>query len=458
MRDAEHDLLIRNAGEVMTGLPGARARAGAVDIRVRGGRIREMAQGLEPQDGERLIDARGGVVYPGWVNTHHHLFQTLLKGVPDGLNRNLSGWLARVPYPRLGRFDPELVRIAARVGLSRLLLSGATTCADHHYPYHATASPETADVVFEVAEELGMRLVLCRGGALALTSQSGFSANALPPESLEAMLADVERLRARYHDDAPDALRRVVVAPNTPTFSVAPDQLRELAHAARAMGLRLHTHLSETDDYVSFCRERHGMLPVEFMAEHDWLGADVWFAHLVHMQPSEIELIAQTRTGLAHCPSSNCRLGSGIAPLPEMAAAGVRISLGVDGSGANEAGSMLAETRLVWLLHRATHGAGATTVEQAIHWASAGGADVLGLEAVGTLEVGMAADLVIYDTGDIRQLGFHDPALAPIVGGEPVAIRYALVQGRTVVENGAIPGLDEAALRAEAAVALDALR
>jgi 8-oxoguanine deaminase len=176
------------------------------------------------------------------------------------------------------------------------------------------------------------------------------------------------------------------------------------------------------------------------------------------MQPSEIEALAQTGTGLAHCPSSNCRLGSGIAPLPDMAAAGVNISIGVDGSGSNEAGNMLAEVRLAWLLHRATHGAAATTVEQAIHWGSAGGAQVLGLDAVGTLEVGKAADLAIYDTDGIRGLGFHDPALSPIVGGDPVAIRHVMVGGRSVVENGAIPGLDVEALRAEAATVLDALR
>lgn len=458
MRNTGQGVLIRNAGEVMTGLSGSMARAGAVDIRIGGGFISDMAPGLEARPGERLIDAAGGTVYPGWVNTHHHLFQTLLKGVPAGLDQNLSGWLARVPYPRLGRFDPERVRVAARVGLSQLLLSGATTCADHHYPYHAGASPETADAVFEVAEELGIRLVLCRGGALALSDQGGFSANALPPERLDAMLADIERLRGRYHDAAPDSRRRVVVAPTTPTFSVAPAQLRELAQAARALGLRLHTHLSETVDYVSFCRERHGLLPVEFMAEHEWLGPDVWFAHLVHMQPSEIEMIARTGTGLAHCPSSNSRLGSGIAPLPDMAAAGVHISIGVDGSGSNEAGNMLAEVRLAWLLHRATHGAAATTVEQAIHWGSAGGAQVLGLDAVGTLEVGKAADLAIYDTDGIRGLGFHDPALSPIVGGDPVAIRHVMVGGRSVVENDAIPGLDVEALRAEAATVLDALR
>ncbi|MGA7801814.1 MAG: amidohydrolase family protein [Gammaproteobacteria bacterium] len=447
-------LLIRNAMDVMTGLPAPAARAGAVDIRVRGGRIAEMASNLQPEPDERTLDAGGCVVYPGWVNTHHHLFQTLLKGVPAGLNQSLSGWLSSVPYPRLGRYDPDIVRTAARVGLAQLLLSGGTTCADHHYSYHANASTETADVIFEVARELGVRMVLCRGGALQSSSQSGFSANVLVPESLDAMVADIERLKHRYHDPAPQAMARVVVAPTTPTFSVSPSQLRELARAARAMGLRLHTHLSETRDYVTFCREQHGLLPVQFMAEHEWLGPDMWFAHLVHMTPEEIELVARSGAGLAHCPSSNCRLGSGIAPVPEMAAAGIPVSLGVDGPASNESGGMLAELRMAWLLHRATHGAAATTVEQVIGWASRGGAQVLDLAGVGTLQPGMAADLVVYDLNQIRNLGFHDPALAPVVSGEPVKVRHSLVQGRVVVDDGAIPGLDEAALREDVRAAL----
>ncbi|MEJ2687337.1 MAG: amidohydrolase family protein [Gammaproteobacteria bacterium] len=441
------NLLIRNASEVMTGLSGPDARAGAVDIRVGGGRIVEMGPALQALADEPVLDVNGCVIYPGWVNTHHHLFQTLLKGVPAGLDQSLSGWLAGVPYPRLGRYDPETVRAAARVGLTQLLLSGATTCADHHYSYHADASTETADVIFEVAEELGVRLVLCRGGALQTSSQPGFGANVLVPESLDAMVADIERLKSRYHDPAPDAMTRVVLAPTTPTFSVLPWQLRELARAARAMGLRLHTHLSETGDYVTYCRERHGLLPVQFMAEHEWLGPDIWFAHLVHMTPEEIDLVAGSGAGLAHCPSSNCRLGSGIAPVPEMAEAGIPVSLGVDGPASNESGGMLAELRMAWLLHRATHGATATTVEQVIGWASVGGARVLDLPAVGTLQLGMAADLVAYDLGQLRNMGFHDPALAPVIGGEPVRVRYSVVQGRVVVDNGVVPGLDEGALR-----------
>ena len=446
-----HNTLIRRPLAVMTGLRGDAARAGAVDIRIAGGRIAEMGADLMPRPGERVIDASDCIVYPGWINTHHHLFQNLLKAVPEGMNQDLQGWLASVPYPRLPLFTPELMRTAARLGMAELLLSGATTCADHHYLYHAGGGTESGDMLFDVADEFGMRFVLCRGGAIeSASSHPGFSKTALQPETLDQMLADIERLKHRYHDDAPDAMRRVVVAPTTPTFSLPPALLVELARAARGMHLRMHTHLSETDNYVRFCRENYNCLPVEFVAEHEWLGPDVWFAHLVHLQPSEIRMLAQTGSGIAHCPVSNSRLGSGIAPVPQLAAAGVPVSLGVDGVASNESGSMTGEVNTAWLIHRAAQGASATTAEDVIHWATAGGARVLGLSEVGTLQVGQAADLVLYDINHPRFYGFHDPALAPVVAGEPIAVRTSIIGGRVVVDEGVVCGLDVARIRAEA--------
>jgi len=446
-----HNTLIRRPLAVMTGLRGDAARAGAVDIRIAGGRIAEMGADLMPRPGERVIDASDCIVYPGWINTHHHLFQNLLKAVPEGMNQDLQGWLASVPYPRLPLFTPELMRTAARLGMAELLLSGATTCADHHYLYHAGGGTESGDMLFDVADEFGMRFVLCRGGAIeSASSHPGFSKTALQPETLDQMLADIERLKHRYHDDAPDAMRRVAVAPTTPTFSLPPALLVELARAARGMHLRMHTHLSETDNYVRFCREKYNCLPVEFVAEHEWLGPDVWFAHLVHLQPSEIRMLAQTGSGIAHCPVSNSRLGSGIAPVPQLAAAGVPVSLGVDGVASNESGSMTGEVNTAWLIHRAAQGASATTAEDVIHWATAGGARVLGLSEVGTLQVGQAADLVLYDINHPRFYGFHDPALAPVVAGEPIAVRTSIIGGRVVVDEGVVCGLDVARIRAEA--------
>ena len=451
MHNMPQDILVRRPMAVMTGLRGDAARAGAVDIRIASGRIAEMGPGLMPRPGERVIDASDCIVYPGWINTHHHLFQNLLKAVPEGMNQDLQGWLASVPYPRLPLFTPELMRTAARLGMAELLLSGATTCADHHYLYHAGGSTESGDMLFDVADEFGMRFVLCRGGAIeSASSHPGFSKTALQPETLDQMLGDIERLKHRYHDDAPDAMRRVVVAPTTPTFSLAPALLVELAHAARAMNLRMHTHLSETDNYVRFCREKYNCLPVEFVAEHEWLGPDVWFAHLVHLQPSEIRMLAQTGSGIAHCPVSNSRLGSGIAPVPQLAAAGVPVSLGVDGVASNESGSMTGEVNTAWLIHRAAQGASATTAEDVIHWATVGGARVLGLGEVGTLQIGQAADLVLYDINHPRFYGFHDPALAPVVAGEPITVRTSIIGGRVVVDEGVVCGLDVASIRAQA--------
>ncbi|WP_028223975.1 amidohydrolase family protein [Paraburkholderia ferrariae] len=452
MNKQSPSLLIRNPAAVMSGRAEPAARLGKVDLRIEGGRIESIAPHLAPRPGERVIDASDCVVYPGWVNTHHHLFQNLLKAVPSGINADLQEWLAAVPYPRLARFTPELARTAARLGLAELLLSGVTTCADHHYLYHANGSTETGDLLFEEAESFGMRFVLCRGGALqAAGDHPGFSKTALQPETLDQMLADIERLKSRYHDGSAASMRRVVVAPTTPTFSLPPGMLPEVARAARRMGLRLHTHLSETKRYVDFCRERYGQLPVEFVADHEWLGPDVWFAHLVHLEPVEIAMLADTGTGCAHCPVSNARLGSGIARAPQMAAAGVPVSLAVDGVASNESGSMTNEAHFAWLVHRAAQGASATTIEEIVHWGSAGGARVLGLDAVATLAPGQAADLVLYDVNAPRFEGFHDLAVAPVAAGEPVRVRYSIVNGRVVVENGEIPGLDLEALRRDAA-------
>jgi cytosine/adenosine deaminase-related metal-dependent hydrolase len=455
---SSHDVLIRNAAAVMTGRAGDAARAGAADIRIRGGRIAEIGAALARVDGEAVLDASGCVVYPGWVNTHHHLFQNLLKAVPAGMNVGLEQWLASVAYPRLARFTPDIFRIAVRLGMAELLLSGTTTCADHHYLYHHGQGADTGDVLFEVAEELGMRLVLCRGGAIQSAAEHpGMRATALVPETLDQMLADIERLKGRYHDAAPDGLRRVVVAPTTPTFSLPPALLRELAAFARGMDLRLHTHLSETDNYVRFCREKYQCTPVQFVADHDWLGPDVWFAHLVTVNPEEIRMLGVTRTGMAHCPVSNARLGSGIAPVRAMADAGVPVSLGVDGVASNESGSMVHEANFAWLVHRALGGAAQTRVEEVIHWGTAGGAQVLGLPGIGTLAPGQSADLAIYDVSGLRFHGFHDIGTAPVAAGEPTPVRDVLVRGRQVVRDGAVVGLDLERLRREARHALATL-
>jgi cytosine/adenosine deaminase-related metal-dependent hydrolase len=441
-------MLIRNASAIMTGLAGDKARAAGTDLRINSsGRIDAIGK-LAPQAGERVVDATDCVIYPGWVNTHHHLAQSVLKGVPQGINLPLLSWLESVPYKYRSRFDAELLALAAEIGMTELMLSGCTTLADHHYVYWKGIDYDPAKILFDLAERFGLRFVLCRGGA---TLKRPFEAADAPaPETLDLIVQDVERLTAKYHDAGPEAMRRVVMAPPTPNFSMRPEELKPMAQAARRLGIKLHTHLSETADYVVFCREKYNRKPVEFVADHDWLGEDVWFAHMVHTSESEIRMMAETRTGTAHCPASNCRLGSGIAPAPELARAGAPVSLGVDGSASNEAGDSLSEAHTCWYTHRALKGAASLTIEEVINWGTRGGARVLGIDNIGSLEVGRAADVAVYDLAEPRYAGLHDPAIGPVASGGSPKLRLATVQGRVVVENGAIPGLDVPRLLARA--------
>lgn len=441
-------MLIRNALAIMTGLSGDKARAAGPDIRIDDkGRIAAIGQ-LVPRAAEKTLDASDCVIYPGWVNTHHHLAQSVLKGVPQGINLPLLSWLETVPYRYRKHFDAELLSLAAEIGMAELLLAGCSTLADHHYVYWRGIGYDPAQVLFDLAARFGIRFVFCRGGA---TVKRPFEAPDAPePESLDAIIADVERLARVHHDPGPEAMRRVAMAPPTPNFSMRPEELKPMARAARKLGIRLHTHLSETADYVVFCREKYGRKPVEFVADHEWLGADVWFAHMVHVSESEIRLVAETGTGTAHCPASNCRLGSGIAPVPELARAGAPVSLGVDGSASNEAGDPLSEAHTCWYVHRALRGAGAVTVEDVIHWGTRGGACVLGIDNIGAIEPGRAADLAVYDLAEPRYAGLHDPAIGPVASGGRPKLRLLTVQGRVVVENDAIPGLDLPRLLARA--------
>jgi 8-oxoguanine deaminase len=445
--------LIRNANAIMTGLPGARARAGGSDIRVVGGVITAVGN-LAPEPGEAVHDATDCVVYPGWVNTHHHLFQTLLKGIPAGIDLQLVPWLSAVPVAYRGFVNEHTLRLAARIGIAELLLSGCTTVADHHYAYWPGMTYDASAILFEEAERLGVRFVLMRGGA---TKVREIDVNPPPearPETLDGMLAAIERDVGRFHDPRGDAMRRVVLAPTTPTWSVHEHELPKLAAAARRLGIRMHSHMSESADYVAFCREVHNCLPLEFVERNDWLGPDVFFAHLVHVSPPEVAMLARTRTGMAHCPQSNCRLGSGIAPAPALFKLGGRVGLGVDGAGSNEAADMINETHAAWLVHRAMHGAASVTVEDAIHWGTAGGADILGLHRVGTIQPGMAADLMVYALDHPRYAGLHDPAVGPVAAGGQANIKFGFCNGRVVVAGGRIPGLDVPTMMADARAAV----
>nr|WP_198984460.1 amidohydrolase family protein [Herbaspirillum sp. ASV7] len=458
------NFLIRNLQAIMTGLPGAAARHAGPDIRVRDGVIAAIGK-LDALPGEEVLEAGDCVAYPAWVNTHHHLFQSLLKGDPLGINATLTPWLAATPYRYRARFDAELFRLAARIGMVELLRSGCGTIADHNYLYYPGMPFDTSEILFEEAERLGLRFVLCRGTATRTRQLEADLPSALRPETLDGFLADMERLARRFHDPSPAALRRVVMAPTTPLYSAAPEELREIAVAAREMGLRLHSHLSETVGYQDSAQAMHGCTPVEFCERIGWLGPDVWFAHLVKLDEAEIALLGRTGTGIAHCPQSNGRLGSGIAPIRALEAAGVPVSIGVDGAASNEAADMISETHAAWLMQRARRGQEATpawrgghfeggadeaTVEDVVRWGSSGGARVLGLGALDGLQVGQQADIALYRLDDPRYFGLHDPAIGPVASGGRPFLKALWVGGRAVVRDDAIPDLDLAELGSQA--------
>ncbi len=448
-------MLLRNATGMITGLQGAEARAAGPDLRIEGSRIAAIGA-LPPLPGERVIDATDCVIYPGWVNTHHHLFQSLLKGVPAGMGLQLVPWLSAVPVAYRRHVTEDMLRTAARVGMAELVLSGCTTIADHHYAYWPGMGYDASQLLFDVAAEFGIRFVLLRGGATQVRASDVNPPPEAQPETLDGMLASVQRDVQRFHQASGAAMRKVVLAPTTPTWSVPPGELKAFARAARSMGIGLHSHMSESLDYVRFCQDVHGCLPIEFCERHEWLGPDVFYAHLVHLQPSELKLLHSTGTAMSHCPQSNCRLGSGIAPAPALSAMGGRVSIGVDGAGSNEAADMISETHAAWLVHRARDGAAATCVEEVVRWGTAGGADVLGLSELGTLQVGQQADMAVYALDDLRYAGLHDPVIGPVAAGGSARLRHLFVAGRAVVSGGVIPGLDQPALlrRAQAQVAL----
>lgn len=467
----KNNILIRNAAAIMTGLSGSKARSPARDIRIESGVITEMGNGLQPLPGEEQLNASNCVIYPGWVNTHHHLFQSLLKGVPAGINLTLSPWLQAVPFSYRRSFDEKRLRIAARIGLVELLRSGCTTVADHHYLFQPGQDFDAAAILFEEANALGMRFMLQRGGATVTRKLEADEKLLQATETLDQMLSSVQTTAKYFHQTTPMAMSKVAMAPTSVHVSLPKPELKEVARAARSMGLRLHSHMSESVAYIEHCREKFGCLPIEYLARNEWLGPDVWLAHLVHLSPEEIRMLGESRTGIAHCPQSNARLADGIAPAPALAKMGSPVTIGVDGAASNEAADMISELHFAWMLHRAQAGAfsraipeglgeeggDATTVEQIIHWASQSGAQMLGFEGVGHLSAGMAADLAVYALDDPRYFGLHDPAIGPIASGGRPHLKWVLCAGKVILEDDLPTGLDLERLGIQAKAEVQAL-
>jgi 8-oxoguanine deaminase len=439
----------------------ARAIAGhpsADSLRIVDGTILEIGTRLSATFDEQLIDARDCVIYPGLINTHHHLAQSVLKGVPAGLNAELGEWLASVPFRFWPHIDAELMYDAAMIGLSELLRSGATTCCDHHYLYHAVSTPELEDALWAAADTLGVRLLLCRGGATTVGSHRGLASGGIVPESIEQMISGLEYSLKRYHQAGSNAMRRLVVAPTSLMHSSSPDDLRQLARFARAHDLKLHSHLLEVGFDEIQAQKEYGMTAVEYAESVEWLGSDVWFAHLVKANAADIAKLAATGTSISHCPTSNLRLGSGIAPVTTMQQAGMRITVGVDGSASAESASMIQELNLAWLLQRGVHGASATELSQCLDWGSSNAATMLGLDDIGTIAIGKACDIVLYDISHYRYQGLHSVEQAPLLCGEPVIVKHSFVNGRRVIVDGDIVGLDEEKLRHSVQDGLQRLR
>jgi cytosine/adenosine deaminase-related metal-dependent hydrolase len=435
-------LLVRHADVVVT-MDAARREIRDGGLFIRGNRIEQVGRTDElPPTADRVIDLRGHVVLPGLVNCHHHLYQTLTRTVGTARGLSLFDWLKTL-YLAWAELDGEAVYVSAKIGLAELLLSGATTVADHLYlfPNGATLEDE-----IRAARELGVRFHPTRGSMSLGESQGG-----LPPDrvcqSEETILRDCQHVVEKFHDGGRYSMLRVGLAPCSP-FSVTPTLLRESARLARSYkGVHLHTHLAETIDEDRFCLEKFGKRPIEHAESLEWVGDDVWFAHMVHPNQHEIGCLARTRTGVCHCPSSNMILASGIAPVRAMVDAGVKVGLGVDGSASNDGNHMLGEARQAMLLQRVgwpgfESRADRFSARDALELATIGGARVLGRDDVGSLQPDMAADFVAFRVDDLAHAGSGSDPVAALLTCAPGRVVWSVINGHVVVEGGELRGVD----------------
>ncbi|NOE18167.1 8-oxoguanine deaminase [Ruegeria atlantica] len=425
------EILLKNADLILT-MDESRQELSKADILVRDGQIAQIGQGLESEGEEH--DVSGCLVTPGLVNTHHHLYQTLTRAVPGGQDALLFGWLQTL-YPIWSRFGPEEMFTSAQIGLAELALSGCTLSSDHLYLYPNGARLEDT---IAAASELGMRFHPTRGAMSIGESDGG-----LPPDHLvekeAAILDDMVRVVDAFHDPSEGSMCRVGLAPCSP-FSVSRDLMRDAALLARDKGVMLHTHLAENDEDIAYSQAQFGCRPGQYAEELGWTGPDVWHAHCVKLDVAEIDLFSRSETGVAHCPCSNCRLGSGIAPVRAMRDVGVKVGLGADGSASNDNGNLMLEARQAMLLQRVANGADAMSVREALEIATRGGADVLGRPDCGRLMPGKRADIAVWDTRGIESAGSWDPAALLLAG--PMSVKHLFVEGRQIVRDGHITTID----------------
>ncbi|HXT02172.1 MAG TPA: 8-oxoguanine deaminase [Elusimicrobiota bacterium] len=447
-------LLIKNALRVAT-MDDAGTELKDADVLIRGRVIVSVGKDLS-EDGAQVLDARGCVVIPGMVNTHHHLCQTLTRATPAAQDAKLFDWLV-YHYTVWRHLTPEYAALGAQVGLGELLLTGCTTSTDHTYLYPRGLTG-LVDAQIEAARSLGIRFHPTRGSMSVGSSKGG-----LPPDDCtqaeEEILRDGERLVKEYHDNGPYSMTRVGLAPCAP-FSVSPELMKETAAQARRWGVRMHTHLCETLDEEAYCLEKYKLRPIDFIESLGWMDSNVWLAHMVHVNDQEIARLAKAKVGVAHCPSSNFRLGSGVPPVRKYLDAGVPVGLAVDGSASNDTSDMLGEARQMMLSHRVKSGVASMPARDVLRAATRGGAAVVGRDDIGRIAAGKAADLAIFDVRGLDYAGSAgDPVASLLFCGASHRTKWTIVNGHVVVEDGRLKNVDEAdvARRANAAC-LDLLR
>ncbi|OSA94556.1 UNVERIFIED_ORG: 8-oxoguanine deaminase [Clostridium botulinum] len=417
-----------------------------VNIFVENGVIKYIGKDL--YEANEIIDATNMLVYPGLINTHHHLYQTFTRNLPQVQRLELFSWLIYL-YEIWKGIDSEIIRYSSLVGMGELMKNGCTTCFDHHYVFPKSEEEKLIDTQFSAAKELGIRMYASRG-SMSLSKKDG----GLPPDSvvqtIDKILYDSERVVKKFHNPNKFSMNQVALAPCSP-FSVTSDLMKETANLARKLGVRLHTHLAETIDEERFIAEKFGMRPLEYMDSLGWVGEDVWYAHGIHFNDEELRILAKTKTGVAHCPISNMKLSSGIAKIPQMIKLGIPVGLAVDGSASNDGSNLLEEIRVCYLLHRLNSSNYAPTGYEILKLATRGSADVLGRNDIGELSVGKAADLFMINSKRLEFVGTQfDPKSILGTVGIKGNVDYTIVSGEIVVKEGKLINIDEEKITYEA--------
>lgn len=440
-------ILIKNAKYILTFDANNRELEG-YDILIENNLITRIDKNIPVSEDMEIIDASKHVVIPGLVNTHHHFYQTLTRALKGSQNAKLFDWLVYL-YPIWANLDENAVYYSTLLASAELLKTGTTLTSDHMYLYPANFREDIPEIQYRALEEIGIRAAITRGSMTRGKSKGG-----LPPDNVvqtpEEVIKHSLKTIEKFHDSSELSMKRVILAPCSP-FSVEKDVMIESAKLAREFGVLLHTHLAETEDENEYCKEIYGKRPLQLMEEVGWIGEDVYFAHGIWFNDEELKLLKETKTGISHCPSSNMRLGSGIARIREMLDLGIRVSLAVDGSASNDTSDMLAEVRLAMLLQRVKYGPRGLTARESLGIATKGGALMLGYNKLGRIEKGFGADIAIFNIEQLQYAGcVEDPVGCLVFVGYNHEVDYTIVNGKIVVRGGKLVNFDEEEIRYKA--------